>query len=119
MQGLGYGKDDLLVLTKLLDLAHTWTLLHEPQQTGTQEGGMSFSEKPRNRPKPSQVTWEELVALGVDATGQGKEVLTHMYQSILKIPEFTLADGTKCRVDALSEPTRWPCRLTNEHDSPT
>ncbi len=27
-----YGKDDLLVLAKLLDLAHTWILLHEPQQ---------------------------------------------------------------------------------------
>ena len=66
---------------------------------------MSFSDKPRNRPKPSQVTWEELVALGVDAIGQGKDVLSHIYQSILKIPEFTLADGTKCRVDALSEPT--------------
>jgi hypothetical protein len=27
-----YGQDDLLVLAKLLDLAHTWILLHRPQQ---------------------------------------------------------------------------------------
>ena len=61
-----------------------------------------------------------LVALGVDATGQGKEVLTHIYQSILKIPEFTLADGTKCRVDVRSLSRRdGLADLTNEHDSPT
>ncbi len=36
---------------------------------------------------------------------QAKEVLGRMYQAILKTPEFTLADGTKCRVDALAEPT--------------
>ena len=68
---------------------------------------MSFSDQPRNRQraKRPQVTWEELVALGLDATGPGKEVLSHVYQAILKTPEFTLANGTKCRVDPLFEPT--------------
>jgi hypothetical protein len=27
-----YGQDDLLTLAKLLDLAHTWILVHQPQQ---------------------------------------------------------------------------------------
>lgn len=27
-----YGQDDLLVLCKLLDLAHTWCLIHQSQQ---------------------------------------------------------------------------------------
>ena len=27
-----YGQGDLLALAKLLDLAHTWILLHQPQQ---------------------------------------------------------------------------------------
>jgi len=31
-----YGKDDLLVLAKLLDLAHTYILLHEPQTRAKQ-----------------------------------------------------------------------------------
>jgi hypothetical protein len=31
-----YGKDDLLALAKLLDLAHTFMLLHEPQQRAKQ-----------------------------------------------------------------------------------
>ncbi len=66
---------------------------------------MSFSDQPRNRPKRPQVTWDEVVALHQDATGPGKEVLSHIYQAILKTPELTLADGTQCRVDALSEPT--------------
>jgi hypothetical protein len=30
-QADSYGTDDLLLLAKLLDLAHTWILLHEPQ----------------------------------------------------------------------------------------
>ena len=33
-----------------------------------------------------------------------KEVLGHMYQAMLKTPEFTLQDGTKCRVDPFYEP---------------
>jgi len=67
---------------------------------------MSFTRDPRNqRPrKRPQVTWEEFIAAQKDATGPGKEVLSHIYQAILKTPEFTLADGTKCRVDALFEP---------------
>jgi len=59
------------------------------------------SQRPRRRP---QVTWEEFVAARQDTTGPGKEVLTHIYQSLLKTPEFMLQDGTKCRVDALFEP---------------
>ncbi|MGO9468051.1 MAG: hypothetical protein ACLQVF_28290 [Isosphaeraceae bacterium] len=68
---------------------------------------MSFSGNPRNqRPrKRPQVTWEEFLKLSQEAIGPGKEVLSHIYQAILKTPEFTLADGTKCRVDALFEPT--------------
>jgi hypothetical protein len=31
-----YGKDDLLALAKLLDLAHTWILLHQPQARAKQ-----------------------------------------------------------------------------------
>jgi hypothetical protein len=66
---------------------------------------MSFSRDPRNQPsrrKPN--TWEEFIAAQKEATGPGKEVLSHIYQAILKTPAFTLTDGTKCRVDALFEP---------------
>jgi hypothetical protein len=38
----------------------------------------------------------------VDA--QAKEALGHIYQALLKIPEFTLQNGMKCRVDPYYEP---------------
>lgn len=38
----------------------------------------------------------------VDA--QAKEVLAHVYQTVLQTPEFTLKDGTKCRVESFYEP---------------
>ncbi|MGO9466148.1 MAG: hypothetical protein ACLQVF_18555 [Isosphaeraceae bacterium] len=35
---------------------------------------------------------------------QAKEVLSHIYQAILKTPEFALKNGMKCRVDPFLEP---------------
>ena len=35
---------------------------------------------------------------------QAKEVLSHIYQAILKTPEFVLQNGMKCRVDSFFEP---------------
>ena len=55
----------------------------------------------RGRPRP---TADQIVALRERAEAQAKEVLEHMYQAILKTPEFVLSDGTKCRVDAYYEP---------------
>ncbi len=39
-----------------------------------------------------------------EATAPAKEVLDHVYQALLRTPEFTLADGTKARVDAYYAP---------------
>jgi hypothetical protein len=57
---------------------------------------------PRKRdPRP---TLEELQAMRDAADADAKEALAHIYQAMLKLPEFTLKNGTKCRLDALSSP---------------
>jgi hypothetical protein len=55
--------------------------------------------KPRTSPTP-----EEWLALRDAADADAKEALDHIYGAMLKLPEFTLKNGTKCRVDALSAP---------------
>ena len=37
---------------------------------------------------------------------QATEVLGHMYQAALAVPEFTLADGTRCEVEGFYGPER-------------
>jgi hypothetical protein len=39
-----------------------------------------------------------------EATAPAQEVLEHVYEDILAMPEFTLKDGTKAHPDALSPP---------------
>jgi hypothetical protein len=60
------------------------------------------------RPKPkghqTRPTPEQIAALQEEADAQAKEVLSHIYQAVLKTPEFTLRNGTKCRVDPFYEP---------------
>jgi hypothetical protein len=45
-----------------------------------------------------------VLALRADADANAKEVLGHMYRAIMQTPEFTLENGTKCRVDPFYEP---------------
>jgi hypothetical protein len=52
---------------------------------------------PKDRtPKP---TPEQIRALREPVDGRAKEVLGHIYRAMLQTPDFTLADGTTCRVD--------------------
>ena len=55
----------------------------------------------RRRPK---LTPREIVAARDEVTAPATEVLQHIYQSILKTPEFTLRDGRKCKVDPFYAP---------------
>ena len=50
------------------------------------------------------ITPEEFDAHRDAVTSQAPEVLDHMYQAILKVPEFTLRDGTKCTVSSYYNP---------------
>jgi len=60
------------------------------------------------RPKPkdpqTRPTPDEIRALQDTADAQAKEVLSHIYQAMLKTPEFTLQDGTTCRVESYYAP---------------
>jgi hypothetical protein len=56
-------------------------------------------EDRHNRPTP-----EEIRAMRERIKAHAKEVMGHMYQAMLKTPEFSLRDGTKCRVDPFYEP---------------
>jgi hypothetical protein len=56
-------------------------------------------EDPRGRPTP-----EEIRAHQESVAAHAKEALGHMYEAMLKTPEFTLQDGTKCRVNAYYAP---------------
>jgi hypothetical protein len=38
------------------------------------------------------------------ATAPAKEVLEHLYKAVLTVPEFTLKDGTRARLDPYIEP---------------
>jgi len=57
------------------------------------------SEDRHNRPTPEQIR-----AMQESIDAHAKEVLGHIYQAMLKTPEFALRDGTKCRVDPYYEP---------------
>jgi hypothetical protein len=54
----------------------------------------------RQRP----LTPAEIIAARDEATSPAPEVLGHLYQAMLKTPEFTLQDGRKCKVDAYYAP---------------
>ena len=56
-------------------------------------------EDRHDRPTPEQIR-----AMQERTDAQAKEVMAHMYQAMLATPEFTLADGTTCRVDPFYEP---------------
>ncbi len=58
--------------------------------------------RPNDRPK--RPTPEQIRALQEDFGAQRKEVLSHIYQAVLKTPDFTLQNGTKCRLDPYYEP---------------
>jgi hypothetical protein len=61
--------------------------------------------RPKDRlPSQPRLTAEQLAGLHTEVDAQAKEVLGHMYQAILKTPEFTLSSGMKCRVDPYFEP---------------
>jgi hypothetical protein len=67
---------------------------------------MSPGHRPRTprgdshrRPTP-----EEIRAHQESVAAHAKEALGHIYRAMLGTPEFTLQDGTKCRVDAYYEP---------------
>jgi hypothetical protein len=67
---------------------------------------MNSGDRPRksrtdthNRPTPEQI---RAMQEAIDA--RAKEVLGQIYNAVLKTPEFTLQDGTKCRVDAFCQP---------------
>jgi hypothetical protein len=59
----------------------------------------SHASDRHGRPAPEQIRTAQEAA---DA--QAGEVLTHIYQAVLRTPEFTLGNGTKCRVDPFYEP---------------
>jgi hypothetical protein len=59
---------------------------------------------PTPRKRRTSPSAEEWIALRNAADADAKEALDHIYGAMLKLPEFTLKNGTKCRVDALSAP---------------
>jgi hypothetical protein len=50
------------------------------------------------------ITPEEFRAHREHVTSHAREVLDHVYRTVLKAPEFTLQDGTKCTVSSFYEP---------------
>ena len=50
------------------------------------------------------LTPDEIRGHREEATGHAKEAMDHLYQAILRTPEFTLRDGTKCRVEEFYPP---------------
>jgi hypothetical protein len=56
-------------------------------------------KEPQNRLSPEQIR-----VLQDEADAQAREVLGHIYQAMLKTPEFTLQNGMKCRVYPLYAP---------------
>jgi len=59
---------------------------------------------PHPKDRQTRSTAEQIRALQEEADAQAKEVLSHIYQAILKTPEFALQNGMKCRVDPFFEP---------------
>jgi hypothetical protein len=64
---------------------------------------MSSGRRPRP-PRDNRPTPDEIRAMQDRRDAHAKEVLDHMYEAVLKTPEFTLKDGTTCRVDAFYKP---------------
>ena len=60
--------------------------------------------RPNPKDRQTRPTPEQIRALQETANAQAKEVLSHIYQSMLKTPAFTLQDGTTCRVESYYEP---------------
>ena len=51
-----------------------------------------------------QLTPEEIAATRDEVTAPATEIMGHLYQSLLKTPEFTLRDGRTCKVDKYYAP---------------
>jgi hypothetical protein len=47
---------------------------------------------------------EEIFEHKEDITIAGKEVMTHLYQAVIALPEFTLKDGRRAKTESLAEP---------------
>jgi hypothetical protein len=54
---------------------------------------------PHPKDRRPRITPEQIAEEQQRVEAHATEVLEHMYQAMLKIPEFTLGDGTKCKVD--------------------
>jgi hypothetical protein len=59
---------------------------------------------PRPNPRPKRPTIEDILALRNEADATATEVLDHVYQALLKAPEFTLKDGRTARVEEFYAP---------------
>ncbi len=58
---------------------------------------------PPKRRKPRPVL-EEILAIKAEAHADAAEILSHVYEILLKTPAFTLKNGMTCRVDPLYAP---------------
>jgi hypothetical protein len=60
--------------------------------------------RPQPKDRQPRPTPEQVRALQEAVDAYAKEALGHIYQAMLKTPEFTLRNGMKCRVDPYYEP---------------
>jgi hypothetical protein len=65
-------------------------------------------KQPHPRDPQARATPEQIIALQEEADAQAKEVIGHIYQAMLKTPDFTLQNGMKCRVDPYYAPQMSP-----------
>jgi hypothetical protein len=79
---------------------------HGATAAAVRKGRLTGLQPMRSHPKDRQPrpTPEQIRALQAEVDAQAKEALGHIYQAVLKTPEFTLQNGTKCRVDPFYEP---------------
>ena len=47
---------------------------------------------------------EEIFEHKEDITGSAQEVMKHLYQAVVALPEFTLKDGRRAKTEVLAEP---------------
>ena len=100
-----YGQDDILPLSQAsrpgphLD---TWPRNSSSGRRRPPDRPRRMPPRPRDR--QPRLTAEQIPAQLEPVDAQAKEVLGHIYRAMLKTPEFTLENGTKCRVDAFYEP---------------
>jgi hypothetical protein len=59
---------------------------------------------PQRKDQPSRPSPEQIREMQDAADALAREVLGHIYQSMLKTPEFALQNGMKCRVDPYYAP---------------